>query len=110
VNLPDPPRTVVAVAPTSTEVWSGDVRSEDWVSVQIDNLDGTQTFTGTVERRLSASSSWSQSTIGDFAGIPPGASVTADLDITATGYLRVVGTMDGAGGNVAVVARKGPRK
>lgn len=108
--LPDPPREVVPVATTSTEVWSGDVRSEEWLCVQIDNLDGTQTFTGIVERRLSSAADWSVSTIGDFSGIGPGLSVTADLDITATGYLRIVGTMDGAGGDVAVIVRKGARK
>lgn len=108
--LPDPPRTTVTVAPTSTEVLSLDVRSEEWLSVQVDNLDATQTFTGIVERRLAEAGDWSPSTIGDFSGIGPLGSVTADLDISATGYLRIVGTMDGAGGDVAVVVRRGARK
>lgn len=121
MSLPDPPRETVAVGPTSTVVWAGDVRSEEWLSVQLDNLDATQTFSGAVERRLSSAAGWSTSTIGDFGNIPPAGttdptsgvpldSVTADLDIEATGYLRIVGYMSGAGGNVAVAVRKGNRK
>lgn len=119
--LPDPPREVVAVGPTSAVVWSGDVRSDEWLCVQVDNLDAVQTFIGTVERRLSTQQGWSTSTIGDFAAIQPAGtvdpttgvpldSVTADLDIRATGYLRLVGQMSGGGGDVAVVVRKGARK
>ena len=119
--LPDPSREPVTVGPTSTVVWSGDVRSDEWLCVQVDNLDATQVFTGTVERRLSSAAGWSTSTVGDFASIQPAGtvdpttgvpldSVTADLDIRATGYLRLVGQMDGLGGDVAVVVRKGPRK
>lgn len=121
MSLPDPSRSTVAVGTTSTVVWSGDVRSDEWLCVQVDNLDATQTFTGTVERRLATAAGWATTTIGDFASIPPAGStdpttgvpldsVTADLDIRATGYLRLVGQMSGAGGNVAVVVRKGPRK
>ena len=102
-------------------VWSGDVRSDEWLSMQVDNLDATQVFTGTIERRLSTAMGFSTSTIGDFGSIQPAGtvdpttgvpldSVTADLDIRATGYLRLVMQMDGAGGNVAVVVRKGTRK
>jgi hypothetical protein len=108
--LSDPTREVVTVAPTSTVVVSLDVRSEDWLSIQIDNLDAAQTFSGIVERRLSSQGDWSPTTIGDFAGIAAEDSVTADLDISATGYLRIVGTMSGAGGDVAVFVRRGQRK
>lgn len=119
--LPSPARTVVAVGTTSTVVWTGDVRSDEWLSMQVSNLDATQTFTGTIERRLSEAQGWSTSTIGDFASIPaagsvdpttgvPLDSVTADLDIRATGFLRLVGQMSGAGGDVAVVVRNGARK
>lgn len=110
MSLPDPPRTVVAVGPTATVVWTGDVRPDEWLSMQVDNLDAAQDFTGTVERRLSTSQEWSATTLGDFAGITALGSVTADLDIRATGYLRLVGQMSGAGGDVAVVVRNGARK
>lgn len=104
-----PPTATVAVAPTSTVVLEADVRNNDWATVQIENLDGSQTFSGTVERRQSTDLGWSPSTIGDFASIAPGQSVTADLDLTGTAYLRIVGTMSGAGGNVVVASRQGVR-
>ena len=121
MSLPDPSREVVTVGPTSTVVWSGDVRSDEWLCMQVDNLDPTQIVTGTIERRLATSMGFSTTTIGDFASIQPAGtvdpttgvpldSVTADLDIRATGYLRLVMQMDGLGGDVATVVRKGPRK
>jgi len=121
MSLPDPSREVVTVGPTSTVVWTGDVRSDEWLCMQVDNLDPTQVVTGTIERRLATSMGFSTTTVGDFASIQPAGtvdpttgvpldSVTADLDIRATGYLRLVGQMDGLGGDVAVVVRKGPRK
>lgn len=108
--LPSPSRSVVTVAPTSTVVVSLDVRDDEWLTMQVDNLDGSQTFTGTIERRVSEQMTWSQSTIGDFAGIAAGGSATADLDVSGTGFLRLVGVMSGAGGDVAVSTRKGARK
>ena len=107
---PNPPVVPVSVGPTSTVVADLDVRSDEWVTLQIDNLDGTQTFTGVVERRQSPEMDWAPSTMGDYAGIAPGTSVVADLDVSGTGYLRVVGVMDGLGGDVAVCARRGDRK
>ena len=118
--LPSPPITTVAVAATSTEVFVVDVRDEQWLTVQVTNLDVAQTFTGVVERRVSDLMAWASSTIGDFAGIPPAGtvdangapldSVTVDLDVTGAGFLRLVGVMSGAGGNVSVCVRKGQRK
>lgn len=118
--LPSPPVTTVAVAPTSTEVFVVDVRDEQWLTVQVTNLNASQTFTGVVERRVSDSMAWASSTIGDFAGIPPSGTVdangapldsaTVDLDVTGTGFLRLVGVMSGAGGDVSVCVRKGQRK
>lgn len=69
MNLPSPPRFPVTVGPTPTTVVSVDVRPDELVTLQIDNLDGTQTFSGTVERRLSDAAEWSPSSIGDFSSI-----------------------------------------
>ena len=120
MGLPSPSVTVVAVAPTSTEVFSVDVRDEQWLTAQVTNLDATQTFAGVVERRVSDSMAWATSSLVDFGFIPPAGtvdasgapldSVSVDLDVTGTGFLRVVGVMNGAGGNVAVCVRKGQRK
>ena len=107
---PNPPRTVVAVATTSTVVVDLDVRNIEWVTLQVDNLDATQTFTGVIERRQSPDMDWAPSAIGDYSGVGPLLSVVADLDVSGTGYLRLVGTMDGAGGDVAVCSRIGDRK
>lgn len=117
---PSPARVVVAVDITATEVLELDVRDEDWVTLQVQNLDAVETFRGYVERRQSTAMGWSLSTLGDFAGIPPAGStdsdgnptdsVTADLDVSGTGYIRIVGVMTGTGGDVAVCARKGYRK
>ena len=80
------------------------------MTLQVDNLDATQTFVGQIERRQSEEMAWSVSTIGDFAEIPASGSVTADLDVVGTGFIRLVGTMSGAGGDVAIAARLGVRK
>lgn len=88
--------------------------------MQIQNLDATQTVRCYVERRQSESMAWGVSSIGDFASIPPAGTFdgdgnpldapTADLDVTGTGFLRVVGVASGAGANVLVSYRKGARK
>lgn len=120
MSLPSPPVATVLVNPTSTVVVAVDVRIEEWVSMQIQNLDATQTVRCYVERRQAEGMAWGVSTIGDFSSIPPAGSVdsdgnpldapTADLDVTGTGFLRVVGVASGAGANVAVSYRKGVRK
>lgn len=107
MSLPDPVGVTVAVAPTSTTVLSVDVRGELRVSVQIDNLDAAQTFSGTVERRVAGAGNWSPSSLGDFSSIAALGSVTADLDVAGSADLRIVGTMSGAGGDVRVFIRRG---
>lgn len=104
-----PPTTTVAVGPTTTVIFEADVRWSGWATLQIENLDATQTFTGFVERRQDTTMGWSRSTLGDFADIAPLSSVAADLDLTGTAYLRVVGSMSGAGGDVRVASRQGVR-
>ena len=92
----------VAVAPTSTTIVEVDTRTASTLTLHVTNLDGTQTFAGTIERRQFAGQTWAQSPIGDFAAIGPGDAVMADLDVSGTAFVRLVGTMDGAGGDVSV--------
>lgn len=92
----------VAVAPTSTTIAEVDTRTSSLLTLHVTNLDGSETFSGTIERRQYASQAWATSTIGDFASIGPGDAVMADLDVSGTAYVRLVGTMSGAGGNVSV--------
>lgn len=111
----DPEVTTVAVAPTATTVWSGDVRRHGLVTVQVQNLDATQTFSGSLLRKVAGALGWSTSTMGDLASISPAGtldgagnpldSVTVDVDVEGTAELAVVGFMSGAGGDVSVSVR-----
>lgn len=98
------PPTTVEVLPAQTTVATWDTKYDDLLTVQVENLDGTQTFSGTIQRRLDDGNDWADSTLGDFGTIGAGASVVADLDVRGTRALRLVGTMDGAGGDVRVTA------
>lgn len=116
----DPEITTVAVAPTLTVLAEVDVRREGLVTVQVSNLDVAQTLAGYVQRKVAGGLGWSTSSIPDFSSIQPAGtvdaagnpldSVTADLDVTGTAVIRVVGEMSGAGGNAQVAVRKtGPK-
>jgi hypothetical protein len=101
--------TTVAVAPTETVVLSvarESLRGAKRITVGVQNDDGSQTFAGTVYRRLAGMTVWAASTIGDFGSIAAGTSVVADLDVEGTDELEVRGTMSGAGGNVRVKATR----
>lgn len=92
----------VLVAPTTTVVLEVDTRYTDVLTVQVTNLDGTQTFDGTVQRRTFSETAFADSTLPDFETIPAGGSVMADIDTRGSAVTRLVGTMSGAGGNVRV--------
>lgn len=92
----------VAVAPTSTVVVEVDTRQLSTLSLYVHNTDATQTFSGTIQRRMTPEQDWAPSSFGDFASVGPDVAVMADLDVATTAYLRLVGTMDGAGGDVSV--------
>jgi hypothetical protein len=96
--------TVVAIAPTTTPVVELTVSADEAVTVQIENLSATETFTGTVRRSLDVNNAMADTTMPDFASIPPLGSVVADLVFAFTQKVDVVGTMTGAGGNVRVTA------
>ena len=96
----------VAVAATLTALAEFDTRYTEILGVQIVNLDGSQTFAGIVQRRVTLTDPWADSSIPDFSSIPAGGSVLADLDVRGTGYIRLVGTMSGAGGDVTISARR----
>jgi len=118
----DPPIATVAVAPTLTTIFSMDVRALGLVTVQIQNMDATQTFSGYVRRSaVVAGLTSAPSSMPDFLGIAPAGSldangnptdvVVADIDVEGSGLLSIVGFMSGAGGNVQYTARKaGPKR
>ncbi len=102
--------TVVAVAPTTTILALIDARQYDYMSVQIENLDLTQTFVGFIQRRLNLANEFATSTLPDFSEVLPGTSVTADLDTASAADMRVIGTMSGAGGDVRITVKDYRRK
>lgn len=103
--------STVSVAPTETTVLSVGrelLRAAKRLTVQLYNADGSQTFAGTIYRRMSGINNWAASSFEDFASVGPLTSVVADLDVEGTDYLELRGTMSGAGGDVQVAAsRKG---
>jgi hypothetical protein len=101
------PRTVVAVAPTTTTIQTFLVTAGMVLSVQITNLDGAQTFTGVIERRLDRDEAvLAPSPYSDLEVIPPGESRAVDINTASTYEIRISGRMSGAGGNVAASARR----
>jgi len=105
----------VPVDPTLTVIVPElDVRDRSLVTVQIVNLDPSQTFDGTVWTRQNPTLDWAPSSIGDLSAIPPTSSApfnsrSVDLDVTGAGWLRVTGVMSGLGGNVSTCVRVGGR-
>lgn len=106
----DPTATTVAVTPTLMTVAAVDVRRWGLVTVQVDNLDPTQTFSGWIHRRVATEMGASTSTMPDFTSIAPAGSldsdgnptdsVTADIDVEGSATLELVGKMSGVGGDV----------
>lgn len=99
---------VVAVAPTSTLLGEWDTKRDELLTVQLENLDASQTCSATVHRKVSGASGYAVSTLGDFSSIAALDSVCADLDVRGTASIRIYATMSGAGGNVRVSADRRP--
>ena len=99
----------VSVAPVETTVLSVSreaLRGAKRITVGVQNDDASQTFVGTVYRRLNGMTKWAASSIGDFGSIGPLSAVVADLDVEGTDEVEVRGYMSGAGGNVTVKATR----
>jgi hypothetical protein len=76
------------------------------VTIQVVNLDATQTFVGIVYRRKAGMSAWAPSTLPDFSSVGPLASVMVDIPVRGTDELELRGTMSGIGGNMQVGATR----
>lgn len=107
--------TVVAVTPVLGALFDPlTVGAQEALSVQVENLSATETFTGYVRSRLNSSNGMAVSTIGDLNSIPPDGTVgpngedlskvLVSLDLPANAEVDVVGLMTGLGGNVRVTA------
>ncbi len=86
-----------SVLPTPTVLFAGSVLGWEKGCIEVANLDGSQTLSVLIYRRLTPASAWSLSPYDIFASIAPGASVAADLDLSATAELKLEGTASGAG-------------
>lgn len=109
------------VNPTLTDVAVVDVRSIGLLTLQVQNLDPTQTASGFIQTRVAASMGRATSTLADFASILPAGSVdvdgnptdcvSADIDCAGLAEVALVMRMNGLGGDVQYAARKaGPKK
>lgn len=107
--------TVVAVTPVLGALFEPlTVGAQEAISLQVENLSGTETFTGYVRSRLHPSNGMAVSTLGDLSSIPPSGTVgpngedlskvLVSLDLPANAEVDVVGLMTGLGGNVRVTA------
>jgi len=104
--------TTVAVTPVNAVLASVDVGPSELVSVQVENLSATETFTGIIRRANASTNTPAPSTIGDLRGVPPLgtlgpdgedlSSVVVDCSVPASSSLDVVGKMTGLGGNVRI--------
>lgn len=107
--------TVVAVTPVLGALFDPlTVGAQEALSIQVENLSATETFTGYVRSRLHSSNGMAVSTLGDLNSIPPSGTVgpngedlskvLVSLDLPANAEVDVVGLMTGLGGNVRVTA------
>lgn len=107
--------TVVAVTPVLGALFEPlTVGAQEALSLQVENLSATETFTGYVRSRLSPNNGMAVSTVGDLNSIPPDGTVGPNgedlskvlvtLDLPANSEVDVVGLMTGLGGNVRVTA------
>jgi hypothetical protein len=117
----DPPISTTAINGTSTLVFALDVRNIGLVTLQVQNLDALQTFSGFLWRKVAGGLDYSASTMPDFSSISPAGavdgqgnpldSVTADIDVEGSAELVFVGLMSGAGGDISWSVRKaGPKR
>ena len=104
------PPTTVTVAPTTTTVQTFDTSKTKVLSIQVTNLDPSQTFAGAVQTRARAD--FAEATVPfvdtgrlELSSIGPGASGRVDVDAVGAAEVRVTGSMSGAGGNVSITAR-----
>lgn len=92
----------VAVAPTSTTVADIDVRGITRFALYVKNLDGAQTFAGDVYQYMVSGQTPALLSVPDFASVAAGEAAMASIDVRGVTFIRLVGTMSGAGGNVSV--------
>jgi hypothetical protein len=102
--------TPAAVGNTSTVMLRTKLPEWGLLTLEVENTDGSQTLSCVINRRLTASSAWSESSLPDLADIPAGQARCVDIDCRGTYELEVRGTASGAGltANVAGILVENP--
>lgn len=107
--------TTVPIATVLTALFEPlTVGAQEALTIQVENLSATETFTGFVRSRIDPSLGMAVSTLGDLGSIPPAgtvgpngedlARVLVTVDLPANAEVDVVGLMTGLGGDVRVTA------
>jgi hypothetical protein len=98
-------RTVAVGVVEQTVLAANSLVGEDAVLLVIENLSGTQTFSGTVWNSPDGSTQWSQETDDSFLSTAPGISRRILLPADRL-WVRVLGSFAGAPGSVRLTVIK----
>jgi hypothetical protein len=86
-----------SVLPTPTTLFTAAVEQYKQLTVEVENLDGSQTLDVQVWRRASTTGSYSLSPLDLLSGIQPGESRCVDFDISGTLFIQLRATASGIG-------------
>jgi hypothetical protein len=85
------------VLPTPSTILTLAVLEWSQLTVEITNLDATQTLTVEIWRRCSNTGDFSKSPFDPFSGISPGDSACADMDVSGSTHIQLRATASGIG-------------
>lgn len=97
-------RTTVSVAPTDTVLVAAFRPTRRVLSVEVVNDDATQTLAAWLEVSSDSAGPWSRVADLGLEAVVAGDAGYGKADVSAVPWCQVVGTMDGAGGDVRVSA------
>lgn len=103
------PAASVSVLPTTTTLATFDVSATATLTVQVNNLDGSQQLDCAIWRHATTSDPFVMTTLGGLQGIGPGSSACIDIDCGGNVEVRITGAASGAGLTATISARDKPR-
>ena len=103
------PAIEVAVAPTPTTLATFDVQFTSILTVQVENLDPSQTLDCTILRHAIMSAPFVDSGLFDLKNIQPGTAAAIDIQCGGNIEIRIFGTASGAGLTATICGRDKPR-
>lgn len=86
-----------SVLPTATDILTVDVTEWQQLTVEVKNLDGSQTMAVEIWRRCSPDGDYSLSPFDPFGTLAPGASQCADMDVSGSTHVQLRATASGIG-------------